>query len=39
MDIRINLGTKLQLKLTILIFWVKYAEKSYSSQKEIEDHH
>ena len=27
--IRINLGTKFQLKLTILIFWTKFSQKRY----------
>ena len=33
MDIRISLGTKFQNKLTILIFWTKFARKGYSHSK------
>ena len=29
MHIQISLGTKLQLKLTILIFWTNFAQKGY----------
>ena len=29
MHIRINRGTKFQLKLTILIFWTKFRQKGY----------
>ena len=31
--IRISIGTKLQLKLTILTFWTKFAQKWYSQSK------
>ena len=29
LHIRISLGTKLQLKLTILLFWGKFAQKGH----------
>ena len=38
LDIRINLGAKFQLKLTILIFRTKFAQKEYfrlKAEKEI----
>ena len=34
MHIQISLGNKFQLKLTILIFWTKSAQKDISSQKQ-----
>ena len=33
MHIRISLGNKLQLKLTILIFWTKFAQKEFFPSK------
>ena len=32
-NIRISLGTKFQLKLTILIFWTKFAQKGFFRSK------
>ena len=32
--VQFNLGTKFPLKLTILIFWTKFAQKGISSQKQ-----
>ena len=33
MHIRISLGTKFQLKLRILIFWTKFAQKEFFQSK------
>ena len=39
LDIRISLGTKLQLKLNILTFWTKFAQKGYFRSKTKSEHH
>ena len=36
---RISLGTEFQLKLTILIFWVKFAQKEYLQSKTEKSEH
>ena len=33
LHIRISLGTKFQVKLTILIFWTKFEQKEYIQSK------
>ena len=38
MRVQINLGTKFQLKLTISIFWTKFATKGYYRSKTEKQH-
>ena len=38
LHIRLGLGTKIQLKLTILIFWTEFAQKGYFQSKTEKSH-
>ena len=39
LHIQISLGTKIQLKLTILIFWTKFAQNWYFQSESVKNEH